>query len=55
MNMNNLTVNFLGDSTSMIQPQEEYIREHLCPDGLHPNDLGHRIIADRIKGFLLAL
>ena len=41
--------------TSMIQPQIEYIRENLCPDGLHPNDLGHKLIADRIEGFLLSL
>ena len=42
-------------SVSMIQPQEEYIREALCPDGLHPNDAGHRLIADRVKGFIKSL
>ena len=42
-------------SVSMIQPQVEFIRESLCPDGLHPNDLGHKLLADRIKGFIEAL
>jgi len=42
-------------STSMIQPQEDFIREAFCPDGLHPNDAGHRLIANRLKGFLQTL
>lgn len=42
-------------STSMIQPQEEFSRNAFCPDGLHPNDAGHRLIADRLKGFLQSL
>lgn len=42
-------------SVSMIQPQEDFIREAFCPDGLHPNDAGHRLIAERLKGFLKSL
>ena len=42
-------------SVSMIQPQEEYIRESLCPDGLHPNNMGHKLIADRVAGFIKSL
>ncbi len=42
-------------SVSMIQPQDEHIRENLCPDGLHPNDAGHRLLADRICGFINSL
>ena len=42
-------------SVSMIQPQDEYVREKLCPDGLHPNNDGHRLIADRLKGFIQSL
>ena len=40
---------------SGIQPREQIIRERFCPDGLHPNDDGHAILADRIAGFLRAL
>ena len=40
---------------SGIQPREQIIRERFCPDGLHPNDDGHSILADRIAGFLRAL
>lgn len=29
-------------------------RDMFMEDGLHPNDRGHRIIADRIKGFLVS-
>ncbi len=42
-------------SVSMIQPQEDYAREKLCPDGLHPNDLGHQIIGERVAGFFQSL
>lgn len=31
------------------------IREKFVPDGLHPNDAGHVILAERIGNFLLAL
>ncbi len=42
-------------SISMIQPQVDYVKERFCPDGLHPNDDGHRLIADRVKGFMNSL
>lgn len=32
----------------------EHIRDYF-PDGLHPNDAGHRIIADLLKDFLVSL
>lgn len=40
---------------SGIQPRVRAIRERFCPDGLHPNDNGHAILAERIVGFLRAL
>lgn len=33
---------------------QEHIRGYF-PDGLHPNDVGHRIIADILKNFLITL
>jgi len=30
-------------------------REALCPDGCHPNDAGHALLAERIGNFLLSL
>ena len=42
-------------AVSGIQPRVRAIRERFCPDGLHPNDDGHAILADRIAGFLRAL
>ncbi len=35
-----------------ICPDIEAHKEKLCPDGLHPNDAGHAILARKIKGFL---
>lgn len=40
---------------SGIQPKVQAIRERFCPDGLHPNDDGHAILADRIGAFLESL
>ena len=40
---------------SSLQPKVQAVRERYCPDGLHPNDAGHKIIADRLAGFLKAL
>ncbi len=40
---------------SGLQPAVKAIREKYIPDGLHPNDEGHRVIADRIGGFLSAI
>jgi len=42
-------------SCSRIQPRVEILREKYCPDGLHPNDEGHAIIARRLAGFLKTL
>ncbi len=37
------------------QPAEPILKEKYMPDGLHPNDEGHGIIANRIIGFLKTL
>ena len=42
-------------ATSGIQPKNDVCRERLCPDGLHPNDAGHAIIARRVGLFLQML
>lgn len=42
-------------SCSKIQPRVKILREKYCPDGLHPNDEGHAIIARRLAGFLKTL
>ena len=42
-------------ATAGIQPQIEAHREFYMPDGLHPNDLGARKVAERLGAFLLAL
>ncbi len=42
-------------SVSSIQPKLEANRVRYCPDGLHPNDRGHEIIAQRLEGFLRSL
>lgn len=42
-------------SVSGIQPRVPILQKLYCPDGLHPNDAGHKIIAARLKGFLSAL
>ncbi len=39
-------------SVSGICPDIAAQRDALCPDGLHPNDAGHKIIASRLKSFL---
>lgn len=40
---------------SGLQPAVPFLTERYMPDGLHPNDAGHRILCDRILGFLRAL
>ncbi len=35
-----------------LQPEVEEIREAFVPDGLHPNDNGHKVIARKLKMFL---
>jgi lysophospholipase L1-like esterase len=42
-------------ATSGIQPQLPIIYERYTVDGLHPNAKGHRLMAERIAGFLKSL
>ena len=42
-------------ATSGIQPENPVILETLLPDGLHPSDAGHALIARRIGAFLQTL
>ena len=42
-------------AVSGIQPKVDAIREKYCPDGLHPNDAGHVILAEKIFAFLKAM
>lgn len=37
---------------SGMQPRVKEIQDKYIPDGLHPNDAGHKIIADKLKKFL---
>ena len=43
------------DGISGIQPEIEVIKEKYCPDGLHPNDEGHKRMAEIIEASLLAI
>lgn len=38
-----------------MQPAVDHIAKRYMPDGLHPNDAGHQIIAARLQGFLESL
>ncbi len=38
-----------------LQPHVGVIREKMMPDGLHPSDLGHARIAERLYGFMKTL
>ena len=40
---------------SGLQPEVQTLRERYMPDGLHPNDAGHALIYNRLKGFLETL
>ena len=40
---------------SGIQPRVPLIAKKYCPDGLHPNDDGHLLIANKLYQFLLSL
>ena len=42
-------------ANSGLQPNVPIIREKYVPDGLHPNDEGHRILAEQIAAFLMTL
>ena len=39
-------------ATSGLQPEIKEIQENYIPDGLHPNDKGNEIIAERLGAFL---
>jgi lysophospholipase L1-like esterase len=39
-------------ATSGLQPEIKEIQETYMPDGLHPNDNGHAVIAQKLKAFL---
>lgn len=41
--------------TSGIQPNVPELKELFAPDGLHPNDVGHRRMAQRLIGFLASI
>ena len=40
---------------SGLQPEVPVIMEKFIPDGLHPNDAGHEILAKRLGSFLANL
>ncbi|MBO5070163.1 MAG: SGNH/GDSL hydrolase family protein [Roseburia sp.] len=40
---------------SGLQPEVEEIKNTYIPDGLHPNDLGHQVIAHKLEAFLKSL
>ena len=40
---------------SGLQPEVDVIKQMYVPDGLHPNDLGHEIIARKLESFLKQL
>ena len=42
-------------AASGIQPNVEIIKQTYVPDGLHPNDAGHAIMAKKLVSFLKAL
>lgn len=47
MNLEGLTINFLGDSITEGHGTTGGYKE-LVPDGLHPSDMGHSIMAEVI-------
>lgn len=42
-------------ANSGLQPEVEEIKNTYIPDGLHPNDLGHQILAHKLEAFLQRL
>ncbi len=42
-------------ASSGLQPNVPVIRERYIPDGLHPNDEGHRVLAEQIAAFFITL
>ena len=51
--LSSLSVNYLDFSDIFPEPKEAGASE-LFVDGLHPNDVGHRLIAERIVNYVLA-
>lgn len=43
------------EKVTCMQAQLPKVRELYMPDGLHPNDAGHKIMAARLQGFLESL
>ncbi len=39
-------------ATSGLQPEIDEVREAFMPDGLHPNEAGHRMLAEKLQRFL---
>ncbi len=39
---------------SRLQPAIKPIMEKYMPDGLHPGDEGHKVLAERVANFILA-
>ena len=42
----------MKDTLYQEMQQGKYTREELTPDGLHPNDKGHKLVAEKIIAFL---
>ena len=42
-------------ATSGLQPKVPVIQQRYVPDGLHPNDAGHRLLTQQIISFLQQL
>ena len=40
---------------SGIQPRVPLIQQTYCPDGIHPNEAGHALLANKLYHFLLNL
>ncbi|WP_127531252.1 SGNH/GDSL hydrolase family protein [Paenibacillus kobensis] len=38
-----------------MQPKLQIVKARYMPDGLHPNDVGHQLLAQRIAPFLETL
>ena len=39
-------------ATSGIQPEIEEVKEAFIPDGVHLNDRGHKLVADKLRKFI---
>ncbi len=43
------------EQVTAIQPKVDAVKARYMPDGLHPNDAGHAVIATHLQGFLESL